>query len=307
VALRAGGEGRAVRYALYARSFAGAGLDAARAGGEPDECRAPTLAADADDADATSAHAVGRGNEHAAAPASGRVAHAWRRVTRRRRGIEASPASHAPPVTGAATPAAAEAFAACRGALASALSLASPDDPLPPLRGSFLALENLAHTRQYLRLPRRATLAQIADAGAALCASGARRRHRDHRAGADDELAYRHDDAPDETHAADAASRHCFGAAYAVAEIRGIFKSPGDIAKGQKFDDIVRQGLPLKELVDYLKGEGRKFDFFVAVEAWRKSVAPKPEKVKPKIDQEKQMAKILELIGDPKLLRKATE
>ena len=243
VALRAGGGGRAVRYALYARSFAGAGLDAARAGGAPEACSAPALAAPLGEGG-------GEGNAAADAaappPASGGVAHAWRRVTRRRRGIEASPASHAPPINGGgATPAAAAAFAACRGALAAALSLAPADDPLPALRGSFLALENLAHTRQYLRLPRRATLAQIADAGAALCASGARARHREHRAGADDELAYRTDPEGDGTHASGAAARHCFGAAYAVALLHDALGLPlADVARSVAFTNVVR-GMPV--------------------------------------------------------------
>jgi apyrase len=234
VTLPAGGAGRAVRYALYARSFAGAGLDAVRAGGEPEACAAQRSAAAGPDADPD-------GPDAAPPPAPGHIlSGAWRRVTRRRRGADASPASHAPPAA-AASPAAAAAFAACRSALASALALASPEDPLPELHGSFLALENLAHTRQYLRLPRRATLAQIADAGAALCASGARTHRRSASSGADDEaLAY-----PGDAVSADAAARHCFGSAYAVALLHDALGLPlSDVARRVAFTNVVR-GMPV--------------------------------------------------------------
>lgn len=73
------------------------------------------------------------------------------------------------------------------------------------------------------------------------------------------------------------------GAAYALAEIRGIFKSPGDLAKGRKFDDIARQGLPLRELVDHLKANCRGADFYEAVEDWRKSKAPPKARASPPV------------------------
>jgi hypothetical protein len=116
----------------------------------------------------------------------------------------------------------------------------------PALRGAFLALENFAHTVAYLRLPRRATLAQLATAGAALCAHGTvgaggdadaqrdaavnsgavpfgERHHHPLRRPpppAPPPLSLLNDTSPP---AADVALRHCFSAAYTLAFLHDAF------------------------------------------------------------------------------------
>ena len=137
-------------------------------------------------------------------------------------------------------------FTACRAAVGRLIGVGAPcaharcgvaGSYLPPLRGRFLATENFHHAARFFRLPERATVADVAAAGEALC-------------GAEWDDIVR--DRP-ETRARDLL-RYCFSASLIVATLHDAMGVPLRDASALSFGDEVR-GVP----VDWAMGAAIAF------------------------------------------------
>ena len=137
-------------------------------------------------------------------------------------------------------------FTACRAAVGRLIGVGAPcaharcgvaGSYLPPLRGRFLATENFHHAARFFRLPERATVADVAAAGEALC-------------GAEWDDIVR--DRP-ETRSRDLL-RYCFSASLIVATLHDAMGVPFRDASALSFGDEVH-GVP----VDWAMGAAIAF------------------------------------------------